>query len=227
MNSVENVTPYTSATAGVSASSAATAGPVAELNSVQQVECTFNPERFLEASSYSGSFWSVTSSIPIQTQRLWGRSNMEEMSVKSASVARPPLGHYIFDNECEVWLKRAPPSHAAKKVWIEFNRASYTSSGRTREMKLAIFGLAFSDSGAQVTLINPSMVKAMGGVSLVTNASLLIKDAGEHLMNTQGAVFIVVSLKDKVTGLMRRSHQMAYVSLQAEDVVLSREAMET
>ena len=71
------------------------------------------------------------------------------------------------------------------------------------------------------------MVKATGGVSLVTNASLLIKDAGGHLMNTQGAVFIVVSLQDKVTGLMRRSHQMAYVSLQAEDVVLPREAMET
>ena len=53
------------------------------------------------------------------------------------------------------------------------------------------------------------------------------KDAGGHLLNTQEALFIVVSLKDKVTRLMRRSHQMAYVSLQAEGVVLSREAMET
>ena len=71
------------------------------------------------------------------------------------------------------------------------------------------------------------MVKARGGAGLVTNASLLIKDAGGYLMNSQRAVFIVISLKDKVTGLMTRSHQMAYVSQQAEDVVLSREVMET
>ena len=60
----------------------------------------------------------MTSSILIQTQRLWGWFNMEEVSVKSASVARQPLGHYILDNECEVWRRRAPPRLAAKKVWI-------------------------------------------------------------------------------------------------------------
>ena len=63
----------------------------------------------------------MTSSIPIQTQRLWDRSNMEELSVNSASVARQPLGHYIFDNECELWRRRAPPSFAAKKVGIELD----------------------------------------------------------------------------------------------------------
>ena len=84
-----------------------------------------------------------------------------------------------------MWRRRAPPGHAAKKVRIELDRANYTSSGRTREMRSAIFGWAFPDSGAQVTLINPSMVKAIGGASLVTNAFLLIKDAGGHIMNTQ------------------------------------------
>ena len=54
-----------------------------------------------------------------------------------------------------------------------------------------------------MTLINPSMVKAMGGASLVKNASLLIKDAGGHLMKTQGAVFLVISRKDRVTGLIK------------------------
>ena len=65
---------------------------------------------------------------------------------------------------------------------------------------------AFPDTGAQVTLINPAMVAAMGGANLVTTASLLIKDAGGHLMNTEGAVFIVISCKDNVTGLMRKTH---------------------
>ena len=69
---MDNVAPDTSATAGVPAPSAAPAGPVATLNSVQQVENTFEPERFSESSNYSWSFWSVTSSIPIQIQRLWG-----------------------------------------------------------------------------------------------------------------------------------------------------------
>ena len=46
-------------------------------------------------------------------------------------------------------------------------------------------------------------------------------------MQIQGAVFIVISRKDKVTGLMKKTHHMAYVSPQAEDVVLSREAMES
>ena len=47
-------------------------------------------------------------------------------------------------------------------------------------MRTPLLGWAFPDTGAQVTLINPSMVKAMGGASQVKNASLLIKDAGGH-----------------------------------------------
>ena len=94
-------------------------------------------------------------------------------------------------------------------------------------MRKPIFGWAFPDSGAQVTLINPSLVQAMGGANLVKNASLRIKDAGGHLMETSGAVFVVISQKDAASGLIRRTHQMAYVSTQAEDVVLSREAMES
>ena len=67
----------------------------------------------------------------------------------------------------------------------------------------------------------------MGGANLITPASLQIKDAGNHLMETEGAVFIVVTRKDNITGLKRRTFQMAYVSPRAEDIVLSREAMET
>ena len=68
------------------------AGLVAALNSVQQVQrdYVFNPERYTESFTDSGSFWSVSSSIPIQIQRLWGK--ME------ASTASQLLGHYIFNN---------------------------------------------------------------------------------------------------------------------------------
>ena len=175
---MDSAAPDTSAAAVVSPASAGAAGPVAALNSVQQVqrEYSFNPERYSDAYNDSGSYWAVSASIPIQIQRLWGK--MEEAKVESASTARQPLGHYIFDNESESWRRNATPGHAAKKVWIELDRASYLSQGRTREMRSSIFALAFPDTGAQVTLINPSMVQAMGGASLVTNASLLIKDAG-------------------------------------------------
>ena len=56
-------------------------------------------------------------------------------------------------------------------------------------MMTPILGWAFPDTGAQVTLINPAMVRAMGGASLVDSASLLIKGAGGHRMKTEGAVF--------------------------------------
>ena len=62
----------------------------------------------------------------------------------------------------------------------------------------------FPDSGAHVTLIGQAMVS-----------------------ETEGAVFIVITRKDNGTGLERRTFQMAYVTPRAEDIVLSREAMES
>ena len=67
----------------------------------------------------------------------------------------------------------------------------------------------------------------MNGLGLVKNAYLQIKDAGNHIMDTSGAIFVVISQKDEVTGLTKKTHQMAYISPHAEDIVLSREAMES
>ena len=46
-------------------------------------------------------------------------------------------------------------------------------------------------------------------------------------MDTSGAIFVVIPQRDKVTGLVRKTHQMAYISSNVEDVVLSREAKES
>ena len=49
-------------------------------------------------------------------------------------------------------------------------------------------------------------------------------------MDMSEAVFVVISQKDEVTGLIRKTHKMAYISPHAEDEdedVLSREAMES
>jgi hypothetical protein len=125
-------------------------------------------------------------------------------------------------------LRRAAlPSHAAKRVHVELDRGSYSGHGRTKVMRRAFDSRAFPDSGAQVTLISPVLVKAMGGEGLVKRASLQIKDAGNHLMETTGAVFVVISQKDKVTGLVTKTQQMAYISSNVEDVVLSHEALES
>ena len=67
----------------------------------------------------------------------------------------------------------------------------------------------------------------MNRLGLVKNASLQIKDAGNHIIDTSGAIFVVISQKDEMTGLTRKTHQMAYISPHAEDIVLSREAMES
>ena len=62
---------------------------------------------------------------------------------------------------------------------------------------------------------------------MVKRATLQIKDAGDHLMDTTGAVFVVISHRDELTGVVTKTHQMAYVSSCVEDVVLSCEAMES
>ena len=64
VSTVEPVAPDTSAAAVVPPASAGAAGPVAALNSVQQVqrEYSFNPERYSDAYTDSGSFWAVSSS---------------------------------------------------------------------------------------------------------------------------------------------------------------------
>ena len=110
---------------------------------------------------------------------------------------------------------------------MELYRGSYSGHGRTKGMMRALNSWAFPDSGAQVTLISPGLVKAMGGEGLVKKASLQIKDAGDHIMETTDAIFVVISQRDKMTGLVTKTHQMVYISSNVEDVVLSREAMES
>jgi hypothetical protein len=78
-----------------------------------------------------------------------------------------------------------------------------------------------------VTLINPKVVKAIRGEDLIQRASLQIKDAGNHLLATSGCIFVVISKKNEVSGVVTRNHQQAYVSEKVEDLVISREAMES
>ena len=113
---------------------------------------------------------------------------------------------------------------------VDIDRESYTGSGVRKPLKVVrkpLDSWCFPDSGAQVTLINPGLVKAIGGNDLVQRATLQIKDAGGHLMNTTGCIFIVISKKNEKTGIVTRTHQQAYISDKVEDLVISREAMES
>jgi hypothetical protein len=139
----------------------------------------------------------------------------------------PVLGHYLFDNVQEVWRSAPPPSHAAKHVKVEIDRRSYRSQGRSKVNRKPLDSWSFPDSGAQVTLIRPKLIRALGGDDLVQQASLQIKGATGHVMNTSGCIFIVISRKDEKTGLFTKTHQQAYISANIEDVVLFREAMES
>ena len=110
---------------------------------------------------------------------------------------------------------------------MELDRGSYSGHGRNKVMRRALDSWAFPDRGAQVILISPVLVKALGGEGSVKKASLQITDAGDHLMDTTGAIFVVISQRDEVTGLVTKTHQMAYISSNVEDVFLSCEAMES
>ena len=69
------------------------------------------------------------------------------------------------------------------------------------------------------------MVKAMGGKSLVSQATLQITDASGHIMPVDGALFVTITRVDDSSGAVKRTQQMAYVCKSTWDLVLSREAM--
>ena len=94
-------------------------------------------------------------------------------------------------------------------------------------MRTPIQAWSFPDSGAQVSMIPPNMVEAMGGSGLVVAANLQITDAGGtgHALPVEGAMFVVISRQDKRTGLIKNTHQMVYLCKKTEELVLSREAM--
>ena len=94
-------------------------------------------------------------------------------------------------------------------------------------MRRPLDSWAFPDSGAQVTLINPGLVKALGGEELIQKATLQIKDAGNRIMDTTGCIFVVISKRNKVTGLVSKTHQQANISVNVVDIDLSCEAMES
>ena len=222
--SVVSVEETETAVKDVAASSAVSTvpatGPAATLNSVEQVsEYQFDPERYASFELENSSWWSVEAVKPIHSRRIW--ATME------AQTVGPVLGHYLFDNVREVWRSAPPPSHAAKHVKVEIDRRSYRSQGRSKVNRKPLDTWSFPDSGAQVTLISPKLVRALGGDDLVQQASLQIKGATGHVMSTSGCIFIVISRKDEKTGLFTKTHQQAYISANIDDVVLSREAMES
>ena len=93
------------------------------------------------------AFWKLSTVIPVQTQRLWQGAGMEQASYNSASVASRPIGQFVFDTETEVWKRKAPAAHAAKKVRVELDRQSYVNRTRTREMRHSIMPWSFPDIG--------------------------------------------------------------------------------
>ena len=142
-----------------------------------------------------------------------------------ATSAAPALRHFLFDRE--VWRSAPPPNHAAKRVRVEIDRGSYTGQGRSKVMRKPLDSWCFPDLGAQVTLINPGLVKALGGEGLVQGATLQIKDAGGYIMDTTGCIFVVISKRNEKTGVVTKSHQQAYILVNVEDIVISRESMES
>ena len=195
-------------------------GPSASLSSVAQVpEYQFDPNRYASDNMENSSWWAVEAVKPISSRRIW--------VAMEAQTAGPALGHFLFDKIENVWKSASPPSHASKHVKVEIDRKSYKNKGRSKLNRKSLDTWSFPDSGAQVTLISPKLVRALGGEGLVQQASLQIKGATGHVLKTSGCLFVVISKKDKQTGLFQKTYQQAYISADIDDVVLSREAMES
>ena len=70
-------------------------------------------------------------------------------------------------------------------------------------------------------------MKALRGEGLIQRATLQIKDAGGQIMDTTGCIFVVISKRNEKTRIVTKTHQQAYISVNVEDIVISREAMES
>ena len=108
VSTVEPVAPDTSAAAVVPPASAGAAGPVAALNSVQQVqrEYSFNPERYSDAYTDSGSFWAVSSS-----------EQRDESSVRvSCSCGEASICCPRWRRWQKPWPKSCSGFHASRQV---------------------------------------------------------------------------------------------------------------
>ena len=134
--------------------------------------------------------------------------------------ATPALGHHVFDQVTQSWKRGSPNPHPAERVKVEIDRSSYRNRGRTKEMWTPVNAWSFPDSGAQVVMIPPNMVEAMGGNSLVFWATLQITDAGGHKLPVDGAIFITITRVDSSTGSVKRSRQMAYLCTSTRNLVL-------
>jgi len=171
-------------------SAAPAAGPAASLSSVAQVsDYHFDPNRFAGDNLEYGSYWTFEAIKPISSRRIWAA-----MEAQTTSKA---LGHYLFDKINNVWKSASPPGHAAKHVKIKVDRMSYKNQGRTKMNRKSIDTWSFPDSGAQVTLICPKLVRALGAEDLVQQASLQIKGATGHVLKTSGCLFVTITRKDE------------------------------
>ena len=201
-------------------SAALATGPAASLSSVAQVsDYHFDPNRYAGDNLDNGSWWAFEAVKPISSRRIW--------AAMEAQTTGKALGHFLFDKINNVWKSASPPGHAAKHVKVEIDRMSYKNQGRTKMNRKSLDKWSFPDSGAQVTLISPKLVRALGGEGLVQQASLQIKGATGHVLKTSGCLFIVITRKDEQTGVFQKTHQQAYISADVDSVVLSREAMES
>ena len=107
-------------------------------------------------------------------------------NLQSRSANPKAIGHFVFDEVSSAWRRGSPTPHAAAKVRVEIDRNSYRNRGWTREMRTPIQAWSFPDSGAQVCMVPPAMVEAMGGTGLVVAANLQITDTGGHALPVEG-----------------------------------------
>ena len=84
---------------------------------------------------------------------------------------------------------KGPTPPAASRVRMELDRSFYMNRTRTKEMRKPIQGWSFPDSGAQVCMIPPNIMTAMGRSGLVVASSLQINDAGGHIPPVDGEFY--------------------------------------
>ena len=150
---------------------------------------------------------------------------MNNISKDLRKINSVKLDHMVHDQL--KWIVSRPQFPPNLHVSVRVDTKSYydnnirpPSAFKHREADI----LALADTGAQVVTMGPNQLSRLG----LTKNDLIpvemnLKGANGSGLNIHGALFVLISAKNKTTGIVYKSKQMCYVCDGIDKIILSRE----
>ena len=150
------------------------------------------------------------------------------------SVTTLPLPHYVYSTTETCWKQNKPRDSPTLSVSLRLDKAAYgelklcpprlvkrPGAGHARAQR------AITDTGAQLTVINISMLHTLGiKTNSIFSVATQLSTVTRASVDLVGGVFLIISAANKETGETRQTRQLCYVSKSVPATYLSDEACE-